>query len=197
MNMFGVNGRNRRLKNMALVVVPLSLVFFSKGWLSIANRRTQQTSTHTHTHTHSWENLPWCINPALQFHPSHSLRSIQYISTINTRGPRLLSSGASLPCPLFASFTIQAQFDAALKNTAWSAAKSSPSSWKREGLSAPGSALFTTCHFKSIALYYQRNNIHKKEKKNTLPMVLCIVHFVWSLIIFIRVFGLYSCEMFH
>lgn len=61
MNMVGVNVfkcvRHWRLKNMALVVVPLSLVFFSKGWLSIANLRTQQTSTHTHTYISTAEKI--------------------------------------------------------------------------------------------------------------------------------------------
>lgn len=68
----------------------------------------------------------------------------------------------STVCQVYDSGPVWSSFEEHSMMRSWKL----PFSWKREGLSAPGSSLFTTCHGKSIALSYQRNNIHKQPSTN-------------------------------
>lgn len=95
---------------------------FSRHHSASENTRT---FVHIQMDTHCTQ-FPWYINPQHQFHPSNSVQSIQYITTINIRDPHLLHSDASLLCSLLVSSMIQAQIEAPLKNTAWGEAKSYP-----------------------------------------------------------------------
>lgn len=92
--------KKTQLENYKLtsVKVPMSPMLFRDA----IDHSTSENTTHTHPHTLKWtrsaENSPDASTHNVNSTHHTPVQSIQYITTINIRGPHLLYTDVSLPC---------------------------------------------------------------------------------------------------